>query len=83
MMLKFIYPDVFIPGEKEFKIYVAIKLLKGKYINNKEAIKLCNCSEYEFDNLYKTFELRYKKMSRGPYGDWLFKKDPKLEDIDL
>ena len=40
MIVSFSFPDCFVPVEKEFQIYCAIKLLKGKYIDKAEAIKM-------------------------------------------
>jgi hypothetical protein len=75
IVLKFLLPDCFIPEEREFQIYCAIKLIKGKYINKKEAMPIIGYPEEIFNDLYLLFEDRYKKIS-GSYNDTVYKDDP-------
>ena len=80
MILHFIYPNCFIPNEEEFKLYCAIKLLRGNYITEQEAIKICGYSSRQiFGEKANGFEERYKKTCDGPYADWVFLKDPVIE----
>lgn len=83
MIVKMPFPDCFIPEEREFQMYCAIKLFKGKYINLEDAIKMCGYSEInelnksKFNELCILFEKRYKKLCGDGYSDWVFRKDPK------
>ena len=82
MNLSFKLPDCFVPEEKEFQVYCAIKLYKGKYITKEEAVKMCgyNINESDtkkFEQLYAMFEKRYKKICGYGYADGDFKNDPK------
>jgi hypothetical protein len=77
MTLKFLFPNCLAPSEKEFQIYCAIKLLKGKYINKAEAIKMCGLeSESDFDKLFVSFEKSYKKLCGRVYTDIEYEEDP-------
>jgi len=77
MTVSFLLPGCFIPTEKEFQIYCAIKLLKGKYIDKAEAIIMAGVEpEKNFDNLFVSFEKYYKKLSGRAYTDWEYEEDP-------
>jgi len=65
-------PERFIPSEKEFNMYCAIKLYKAKYIEKDEAMKICGLSNKEekiFDNMYSTIEKYYKRICGDGYAD--------------
>jgi len=73
MIIRINLPDKFVPDEKEFLYYCAIKLLKNNYINKTEAMNIMGINDDNmFNNLYIHFENRYKKI----FGN-------KLSDIDL
>jgi len=74
MIVEIKLPEDFVPEEKEFQAYCAIKLYKGKYITKEEAIKMCGYSINEndtkkFEQLYAIFEKRYKKLCGCGYAD--------------
>ena len=70
-----IVPKKFVPVEKEFQMYCAIKLYKGKYITKEEAIQMCGYdkinkkTEDVFQEIYNIFEQKYKKMCGKGYCD--------------
>jgi len=77
MTVDFLLPDCFVPVEKEFQIYCAIKLFKGNYINKEEAVKMSGLeSEINFDKLLVSFEKYYKKICGRAYTDWEYEEDP-------
>jgi hypothetical protein len=79
MEIKIKLPNCFVPQEMDFRIYCAVKLYKGKYINEEEAIKICGYSGVNakkiFENNCIYFEKRYKKISGRPYTDWEYEED--------
>ena len=78
MIVSFSFPDCFVPSEREFQIYCAIKLLKGKYIDKCEAIIISGLeSEENFNKFFSSFEKFYKKLCGRGYTDWEFEEDPK------
>jgi len=77
MTVDFSLPDCFVPAEKEFQIYCAIKLFKGKYIDKAEAVKMSGMeSAANFDKLLVSFEKYYKKQCGRAYTDWEYEEDP-------
>jgi len=81
MTVNFSFPDCFVPVEKEFQVYCAIKLLKGKYIGKTEAVKISGVgSEKNFDKLFASFEKFYKKLCGRAYTDWEYEEDPKVRE---
>ena len=78
MTVNFTLPDCFVPTEKEFNMYCAIKLLKKKYINKSEAVVMAGVdSEKHFDKLFVSFEKYYKKLCGRAYTDCEYEEDPK------
>ena len=69
MIIKVRFPNNFVPEEKEFQIYCALKLFKSKYITKEEAIKMCKNNEETFNMLYNYFENKYIKMCGYGYAD--------------
>jgi hypothetical protein len=41
MEISIIFPDDFVPSEKEFQYLCTVMLLKGKYITKEEALETC------------------------------------------
>jgi len=78
VIVNFSFPDCFAPNEKEFQVYCAIKLLKAKYIDKDEAVRM-GFSEpgHDFDKLFVSFEKFYKKLCGRAYADWEYEEDPK------
>ena len=75
MIIKFNYPDLFVPEEKDFTCYCAIKLYKGKIINRQEAMKMMEISdETEFDNFCAMFEKQFKKICGTKIADGDFEE---------
>ena len=68
MILKFKFPDRFVPEEIEFQMYCTIKLYKGNYISKEEAMKMCNLDEKKINHLYNTIEKRYIKICGDGYA---------------
>ena len=72
MTLYFKFPDRFVPEERGFQIYSAIKLFKGKYIDKKEAMEMCGLNEdnvKKFDDFYNLIEKKYIKLCGDGYAD--------------
>ena len=80
MNISYIFPDCFVPEEKEFQIYCAIKLLENNYISIGEAKKICGYIDFDenkFIELCHNFKKRYKKICGRAYTDWEYEEDPK------
>jgi hypothetical protein len=86
MILKVKVPNIFVPEEREFQMYCALKLYKGNYISKEEAINMCGYSEINEINLKKfnelciLFEKRYIKMCGDGYADSDFYDDVIMEN---
>jgi len=81
IIMKVKVPDIFVPEEKEYQMYCAVKLYKGKYINKEEAENMCGFDknnknkEQIFDELLNKYEKRYKKLCGDGYADGDFRED--------
>jgi hypothetical protein len=81
MIIEVNLPDEFVPEEREFQMYCAIKLYKGNFISLEETIKMCGYSEVNEINKQKVnelrilFEKRYKKICGYGYADGDFSEN--------
>ena len=76
MIVNFKFPDKYVPEEREYIWYCAIKLYKGKYIDKEEAMIMMDIKdEKKFSNLYSIFEKRYKKIYGNGCSDGDFYDD--------
>jgi len=85
MILKISVPEAFVPEEREYQIYCAIKLFKGEYVTKEEAVEICGYgklnkeTEEKFKAVYGAFEKRYKKICGYGYADGDFQEDMEEE----
>ena len=81
MKIYIMVPKKFVPVEREFQMYCAVKLYKKEYINKEEAIKMCGYNEInkntenKFQEICNLFEQRYKNICGKSYCDSDFMPD--------
>ena len=75
MLVDFKLPDVFVPEERDFCLYCAVKMFKGNLISRDEAIRMANVNTKMFDEALSVFEKRFAKIAGDELVDSAFMED--------